>query len=38
MTRIRGTLKDEKQLAEVLEPHLKAKEFWSDLVKRGNAD
>jgi len=38
MARIRQAVKDEKQLAEILEPHLKAKEFWSDLGKRGNAD
>jgi hypothetical protein len=36
--RIRVAVKDEKQLAEVLEPHLKAKEFWLDLAKRANAD
>jgi hypothetical protein len=38
MGRIRATVKDEKQLAEVLEPHVKAKEFWLDLAKRSNAD
>jgi hypothetical protein len=36
MTRVK--LKDEKQLAEVLEPHRKAKEFWTDLLNRANAE
>ena len=38
MARIRQAVKDEKQLVEVLGPHLKAKEFWSDLMSRANAD
>jgi hypothetical protein len=38
MARVRQAVKDEKQLAEVLEPHLKAKEFWTDLAKRATAD
>jgi hypothetical protein len=29
---------DPKQLEEVLEPHRKAREFWTDLVNRANAD
>jgi hypothetical protein len=38
MGRIRQAVKDEKQLAEILEPQLKAKEFWSELAKKANAD
>jgi hypothetical protein len=38
MTRVPAKLKDEKQLAEVLEPHRKARDFWMDLVNRANAD
>jgi hypothetical protein len=38
MARVPLKLKDEKQLAEVLEPHRKAREFWSDLVNRANAE
>jgi len=38
MARVPLKLKDEKQLAEVLEPHRKAREFWQDLVNRADAD
>jgi len=38
MARVRANVKDEKQLAQVLEPHLKAREFWTDLMNRANAD
>jgi hypothetical protein len=38
IARVPNKLKDEKQLAEVLEPHRKAREFWQDLVNRANAD
>jgi hypothetical protein len=38
IARVSIKLKDEKQLAEVLEPHRKAREFWLDLVNRANAD
>jgi hypothetical protein len=38
IARVPLKLKDEKHLAEVLEPHRKAREFWQDLVNRANAD
>jgi hypothetical protein len=38
IARVPLKLKDEKQLAEVLEPHVKAKAFWTDLMNRANAD
>src|SRR6185295_16580846 len=38
MARVPQKLKDEKQLNEVLEPHRKAREFWTDLLSRANAD
>jgi hypothetical protein len=38
IARVPLKLKDEKQLAEVLEPHRKAREFWQDLVNRANAE
>lgn len=38
IARVPLKLKDEKQLAEVLEPHRKAREFWSDLLRRANSD
>jgi len=38
MARVPQKLSDPKQLDEVLEPHRKAREFWSDLVQRANAD
>ena len=38
IARVPLKLKDEKQLAEVLEPHRKAREFWSELLNKANAD
>jgi hypothetical protein len=38
MARVPLQLKDAAQLAEVLGPHRKAKEFWAELAKRANAD
>ena len=38
MARVPQKLKDEKQLEEVLEPHERAKEFWSKLLGGANAD
>jgi hypothetical protein len=38
IARVPLKLKDEKQLAEVLAPHRKAREFWLDLVNRATAE
>jgi len=38
MSRVPQKLKDEKLLNEVLDPHRKAKEFWSELLNKANAD